>query len=119
MGESDPSSHNTPSEDILAEEFEFDGADGMSYQEFLQRIRRIAFREGKSRDSAWMVELAPLHLSGDALTWYETLEADVQEDWHLFRKAMARQYGGNAETKADGQYQIDPLSLITSELRVP
>ncbi|KAG9031636.1 hypothetical protein FS837_002923, partial [Tulasnella sp. UAMH 9824] len=52
-----------------------------------------------------MADLAPLHLSGDALKWYETLEADVQEDWHRFRKAIVGKYGGGTESTEDDTAQ--------------
>ncbi|KAG8904248.1 hypothetical protein FRC01_008814, partial [Tulasnella sp. 417] len=92
---------NIQTEVIQAEEFEFDGGERLTYHEFLKRIRGVAFRAGKTRDSAWMADLASLHLSGDALTWYDDLETNVQEDWHLFRKAMAREYGGNDASTGD------------------
>ncbi|KAG8944257.1 hypothetical protein FRC04_002053 [Tulasnella sp. 424] len=40
-----------------------------------------------------MADLAALHFSGAALKWYETLDGDVQEDWHRLRKAVAQKYG--------------------------
>ncbi|KAG8944256.1 hypothetical protein FRC04_002052 [Tulasnella sp. 424] len=79
--------------DSLDENFEFTSTEGMPYQEFLERIHRVATNQGRSRDSAWMADLAALHFSGAALKWYESLEGDVQEDWHLLRKAIAQKYG--------------------------
>lgn len=77
----------------------------MQYPEFLQRIRRSAFSQGKSRDSGWMADFAALHLSGDALKWYESLDDDVQQDWNLLRKAIARKYGNeNGEATVTNTY---------------
>ncbi|KAG8984291.1 hypothetical protein FRB90_005427, partial [Tulasnella sp. 427] len=75
------------------EDFEFTGTEGLTYESFLQRIRRIAFQQERSRDSAWMADLAALHLSGDALRWYETLDGNVQKDWDLLRMAVVQQFG--------------------------
>lgn len=84
-------------------EFEFDGAEGIQYEEFLQRIRRIAFREGQSRNSPWIADLAALHFSGDALKWYEGLDDSTQQDWNLLKRAVVTKYGNEPdETRADG-----------------
>lgn len=82
---------------VADEEFTFNGVDSFGYQEFLQQVRRTAFKEGKSRDAAWMADLAVLHLSGDALMWFETLSDDVQQDWNLLKRAIIQKYGGKGD----------------------
>ncbi|KAG8923590.1 hypothetical protein FRC00_006056 [Tulasnella sp. 408] len=78
----------------MEEEFSFNGAEGLGHQDFLQQIRRIAFKEGKTRDNVWMADLAVLHLSGEALTWFETLPDEVQQNWNNLRRAIIQKYAG-------------------------
>ncbi|KAG8930530.1 hypothetical protein FRC01_002652 [Tulasnella sp. 417] len=89
------------------EEFTFNGVNGLGYQDFLQKIRCIAFNEGKSRDNTWVADLAVLHLSDEALTWFETLSDDVQGDWGKLRRAIIQKYGAQDD------------ELVTSQARPP
>ncbi|KAG9025193.1 hypothetical protein FS837_005057 [Tulasnella sp. UAMH 9824] len=73
--------------------FRFSGGNGISYDEFLQRIRSIAFDKGKSRDAAWMADIFPLHLSGNASKWFEDLDDQTQQDWNLLKRAFIDKYG--------------------------
>ncbi|KIO23442.1 hypothetical protein M407DRAFT_27049 [Tulasnella calospora MUT 4182] len=95
----DPALDIIQNEGFFDENFTFNGTEGMAYEEFLQRIRRVAFSQGRSRDPAWMADLAALHFSGAALRWYESLDQDVQHDWDRLRQAVVGKYGdGNNET---------------------
>ncbi|KIO15470.1 hypothetical protein M407DRAFT_211767 [Tulasnella calospora MUT 4182] len=86
------------------EEFIFNGVDGLGHQDFLQQIRRKAFKEGKTRDDAWMADLAVLHMSGEALAWFETLPDDVQKNWSNLKRAIIQKYGDGSASD-----QIQPL----------
>lgn len=108
----DPCPDNTRPDD----DFEFNGTDGMSYIDFLQRIRRMALSQGKSRDFEWMADLAGSRVSGEAFKWFERLDAQVQQDWNLLRKAFARKYGDEndeptvaEDTGTDANVSRDPL----------
>ncbi|KAG8940438.1 hypothetical protein FRC04_005265 [Tulasnella sp. 424] len=97
---------------VKDEEFTFNGVDGLGYEDFLQQVRRVAFNEGKSRDASWMADLAVLHLSGEALTWFETLFDDVQQDWNLLKRAIFQKYGGKDVERetGDGHPPNTPMS---------
>ncbi|KAG8896734.1 hypothetical protein FRC01_011641, partial [Tulasnella sp. 417] len=72
--------------------FSFNGVDGLGHQDFLQKIRHEAFKQGKTRDNTWMADLTALHLSGEALTWFETLPDDVQQNWNQLKRAIIQKY---------------------------
>lgn len=59
----------------------------MGTMEFIQTIRRKAYTERGSE-----AEMAALCLAGNALEWYEGLDADVQVDWALLRKALIARF---------------------------
>ena len=73
-------------------DFQFSGGNGLSYDEFLQRIRRIAFAMGKSRDSAWLADLFSVHLSGNPAKWFENLDDTTQQDWNLLKREFLKKY---------------------------
>ncbi|KAG8909975.1 hypothetical protein FRC01_006616 [Tulasnella sp. 417] len=83
--------------------FSFNGVDGLGHQDFLQKIRHEAFKKGKTRDNIWMADLTALHLSGEALTWFETLPDDVQQTWKQLKKAIIQKYGGQNNDSALSQ----------------
>lgn len=96
----------------IDENFEFTGTEGIPYQEFLKRVRGAAFRQGRSRDSEWMADMASLHISGDALKWYESLDDDVRQDWSLLRKAIIGKYGDGSTEATCEIYLPSPITTM-------
>lgn len=109
----DPYTDIIQTENFLDENFEFTGTEGIPYQEFLKRVRGAAFRQGRSRDSEWMADMASLHISGDALKWYESLDDDVRQDWSLLRKAIIGKYG-DGSTEATYEAPLSPAKPTPS-----
>lgn len=70
----------------------FDGVSGIDCHDFIQSIRQYAFDEGKSRDNAWIADMAALRFSGPALKWFNSLDDATQEDWKLLQRAILRKY---------------------------
>ncbi|KAG8964599.1 hypothetical protein FRC05_003764 [Tulasnella sp. 425] len=52
----------------------------------------MAHAAGKTRDDAWMADLASTCFSGEALRYYDSLEPDVRYDWTLLRRALLTKY---------------------------
>ncbi|KAG9027254.1 hypothetical protein FRB95_007971 [Tulasnella sp. JGI-2019a] len=70
----------------------FSGSQDEDVTAFLQNVKKIAFVEGKSRDSDWLVDYVESCLSGVALDWYDALGEDVQMNWGELRHALLKQF---------------------------
>ncbi|KAG8916129.1 hypothetical protein FRC01_003361, partial [Tulasnella sp. 417] len=70
----------------------FTGKDKDECRQFVRTIRLWAKAEGKINDSSWMCEAAYPCFSGDALEWYASLSADVQNEWRLLERAILKDY---------------------------
>ncbi|KAG8991215.1 hypothetical protein FRB94_012687 [Tulasnella sp. JGI-2019a] len=55
---------------------------------FAQGVHRFAFAHGRQNDDVWMANYAYGCLSGDALSWFNDLDAEVKKDWSKLRPAM-------------------------------
>lgn len=70
----------------------FGGSSNDSSSEFVQRVQRIGFQLGRSRDDGWMADYAATCFEGDALAWYAALDAGVQENWKNLRASLLLKY---------------------------
>ncbi|KAG8852704.1 hypothetical protein FRB96_008560 [Tulasnella sp. 330] len=70
----------------------FCGDGGEDATLFLQRVNRIAFAEGKSRDNQWLTDYVAACLTGTALYWYAELDERVQTSWKDLRLAILKQF---------------------------
>ncbi|KAG8987699.1 hypothetical protein FRB90_003207, partial [Tulasnella sp. 427] len=80
----------------MADPIAVDSFKGDSWEEcsaFIQRVRAEAWKEGKSRDYAWMADFSAMYFAGDALLWYSSLAQDIQEDWLKLQAALAARRG--------------------------
>ena len=75
------------------DEFEFRSTSRNECDNFIHYVKHRAFKEGKSRDNAWMADLAGLYFYGDALVWYEGLDDSVQQDWEKLKAELIMEYG--------------------------
>ncbi len=67
---------------------EFRGDSAAECESFIKAIRTKAREEGKSRDSAWIAELAYPLFIGKALKWHARQPEDVQGNWRELEMAM-------------------------------
>ncbi|KAG8930701.1 hypothetical protein FRC00_001010 [Tulasnella sp. 408] len=84
-------------DDLPDTDLVFKGIDGAEAESFIMSIQRIARKEGRSRDSEWIVDLVSSCLTGEALRWYVELDEDTQSDWKRLRKAILRRYPSHTE----------------------
>lgn len=77
---------------ICSEYIVFLGKDGYECEEFIRAIHNMAYAAGKTRDDAWMADLASTCFSGRALRYYDSLEPDIRYDWTLLRHALLTKY---------------------------
>ncbi|KIO30650.1 hypothetical protein M407DRAFT_20365 [Tulasnella calospora MUT 4182] len=66
----------------------FTGSGWKECSAFIQRVRAVAWKEGKLRDPDWVADFASLYFSDDALAWYCRLSSDVQENWPKLQAAL-------------------------------
>lgn len=59
---------------------------------FIQRVRAVAWEEGKLHDPTWMADFASLHLSDSALPWYFRLSVEVRQDWPQLEAALVEKW---------------------------
>ncbi|KAG8960446.1 hypothetical protein FRC05_006842 [Tulasnella sp. 425] len=95
----------------------FNGVDGISCHDFIQAIRQHAFDEGRTRDYAWIADLASLRFSGPALKWFESLDDATQEDWKLLKRAILRQYAEPTYEAAMNEPTAGDIQVFTFEGR--
>ncbi|KIO16975.1 hypothetical protein M407DRAFT_179533 [Tulasnella calospora MUT 4182] len=70
----------------------FTGSDWKECSAFIQRVRAVAWKEGKLRDPDWVADFASLYFSDDALAWYCRLSPDVQENWPKLQAALVERW---------------------------
>ncbi|KIO20034.1 hypothetical protein M407DRAFT_30294 [Tulasnella calospora MUT 4182] len=80
----------------------FTGSGWKECSAFIQRVRAVAWKEGKLRDPDWMADFASLYFSDDALAWYCLLSPDIQENWPKLQAALVKQWspsGGDVRSE--------------------
>ncbi|KIO33713.1 hypothetical protein M407DRAFT_229549 [Tulasnella calospora MUT 4182] len=90
----------------------FRGTSGSEAEEFIASIHQVARSEGRIRDDLWIADFAVACFIGDALRWYAELEAEVQNDWRLLRRAILRKYPPNMS-------RIRASQLLQQQLLLP
>ncbi|KAG9008754.1 hypothetical protein FRB94_012978 [Tulasnella sp. JGI-2019a] len=89
MGET---SNELPQSTPLVEWISFSGSPSEDVLVFAQGVLRIALAYGRQRDLAWMADFAYGCLSGQALEWFEYLDAGVKQDWSKLRPIMMEKF---------------------------
>ncbi|KAG8966547.1 hypothetical protein FRC05_002620 [Tulasnella sp. 425] len=73
-------------------ELDFTGESAEKAESFVQAVHRRAFAAGRQKENAWIAEFACTCFSKKALRWYDTLDAETQNDWKLLRRAILGEY---------------------------
>ncbi|KAG8991976.1 hypothetical protein FRB94_012117 [Tulasnella sp. JGI-2019a] len=70
----------------------FLGTAGEDVTEFVRRLQSAAFARGLRSHDDWIADYASTLLSGEALVWWSSLEAEVQTSWSRLREALLAQF---------------------------
>lgn len=88
----------SPCSTLAAEDsVKFYDRSGEECESFIREVRKVAFREGKSRDTNWMADFASTCFFGQALRWYEALDLSVRCDWEGLKRALLEKYPSDME----------------------
>ncbi|KAG9036636.1 hypothetical protein FS837_001639 [Tulasnella sp. UAMH 9824] len=71
---------------------EFRGRDLKECEQFITAVNREAHAKGKLRNDEWIADYVAIHLAGDAVIWWSTLDEETQGSWRLLRQAMIDRY---------------------------
>lgn len=82
----------------IKDSVKFYGRSGEECEAFIREVRKVAFREGKSRDTNWMADFASTCFFGQALRWYEALDLGVRCDWEDLKLALLEKYPSDMES---------------------
>lgn len=92
---------NTPMPSII-----FTGRDAREAEDFIEAIRKLAFREERLHDNVWMANMASAFVRRRAMRWHAGLEAAVQRDWNLLTTAILNEWPFE---------EVDDLQAVESE----
>lgn len=98
------------------EDLVFEGKAGEIVTAFLQKVKRVAFSQGRQRDDEWQVDYLKTCLSGAALVWYDGLEEKARGDYKSLRSAMLQRFD---TTEMRGQFREAHCPSRTSLQSVP
>ncbi|KAG8906413.1 hypothetical protein FRB99_006915 [Tulasnella sp. 403] len=70
----------------------FCGSPNESISTLIQTVQRVALSQSMHNDGAWMAAYAASCFSEEALSWYNSLDSDVQTSWALLRPALLQKY---------------------------
>ncbi|KAG8848028.1 hypothetical protein FRB96_001320 [Tulasnella sp. 330] len=70
------------------EELIFYGKEDEDVTSFLQKVKRVAFGQGRQRDQEWLVDYLETCLSGKALIWYLGLDEKSKSSFTTLSIAM-------------------------------
>ncbi|KAG8864827.1 hypothetical protein FRB96_003413 [Tulasnella sp. 330] len=76
-----------PIEDLI-----FHGNENENVAAFLQKVKRVAFAQGRQRDQEWLVDYVEACLSDKALLWYTKLDERTWSDFNSLRVAMLEHF---------------------------
>ncbi|KAG8848027.1 hypothetical protein FRB96_001319 [Tulasnella sp. 330] len=74
------------------ENITFEGKGNESVTQFLQRVKQVAFAQGRQRDQEWLADYVETCLSEKALEWYISLDEDTQRNFTRLRIAMVERF---------------------------
>ncbi|KAG8868928.1 hypothetical protein FRB98_003120, partial [Tulasnella sp. 332] len=77
---------------VHMEDLTFGGNETESVTVFLQRVKRVAFMQGRQRDQEWLVDYVETCLVEKALVWYTKLEERTRSDFNSLRVAMLEHF---------------------------
>ncbi|KAG8905086.1 hypothetical protein FRC01_008483 [Tulasnella sp. 417] len=89
----------------------FDGKEGLSCHEFVQKVQRTAFQQGKQRDDEWVADFAATSFSGEALEWYVGLDEETQTSWRKLCAGLIQRWPIKPGTISGGEADLDPASF--------
>lgn len=85
--------------------------DGQNCEDFILKIRRYAFSQGKEEDDRWTANYAATCIAGDALRWFEGLDSETQTSWRLLRRALLAHHPNSTD-------RVDPRSVsLVNQIR--
>lgn len=72
--------------------FTFTGKPGESANAFILSMQRIAFRQGRDRDDAWLADYASTCFDDEALYWYLEQDEESRGSWRILRSSLLSRY---------------------------
>lgn len=72
--------------------FTFTGKPGESASAFVLSVQRIAFRQGRDRDDAWLADYASTCFDDEALYWYLEQDEESKSSWRKLRSSLLSRY---------------------------
>lgn len=86
----------------------FDGVKGLSSHEFVQKVQRTTFQQGKQGENEWVAHFAATCFSGEALEWYIGLDEETQTSWRKLRAGLIQRWPiQSGKTSSD----VDPANI--------
>ena len=70
----------------------FRGGSGVDCEDFISAVNQWAFEEKQQQDDRIVAQFAYSRMTGEAVRFYETLDAEVQGSWGQLRKALLTEY---------------------------
>ncbi|KAG8952251.1 hypothetical protein FRC04_004958, partial [Tulasnella sp. 424] len=92
----------------------FYGKKDLSSHDFVQKVQRIAFQQGKQRDDDWVADFAATCFSGEALEWYIGLDEETQTSWRKLRAGLIHQWPIECGKTPNGNTKVDPAHTPAS-----
>ncbi|KAG8848029.1 hypothetical protein FRB96_001321 [Tulasnella sp. 330] len=74
------------------EELTFGGKEDEDVTLFLQKVKRVAFAQGRQRDQEWLMDYLETCLVGKALLWYLELDGTPKSNFTSLSIAMIRNF---------------------------
>lgn len=90
----------------------FKGIPGESASAFTLSVQRIAFRQGRGWDDAWLVDYASTCFEDEALYWYLEQNEESRSSWRNLRSNLLSRYPPSAAAGVTSRI-ITP-SIVTS-----
>lgn len=90
----------------------FKGKNEEECENFIQKIRDVAWTEGKLQDGLWMANFASLHYSGKALKWHSDLPLDVRQDWFKQERALLEHWPPPDDVDAEASILPTPAAAL-------
>lgn len=89
----------------------FDGNEGLSSHEFVQKVQRTAFQQGKQREDDWVADFVATCLSGEALEWYIGLDEETQTSWRKLRAGLIQRWSIQSGKASSARSDVNSANL--------
>ncbi|KIO24316.1 hypothetical protein M407DRAFT_102072 [Tulasnella calospora MUT 4182] len=89
----------------MATNVTFSGTSPEECETFLATVHRDALANGKYLDEKWITFYAASLLRGDALVFYENLDAKTKASWAAIRTAFVNRYVRSSQESSGPRYE--------------